>query len=57
MKEKIIYSNWLAGELRKQGFRILRTEPNLRYPQFDCWVFEETEEFIKAFGILSQKRK
>lgn len=57
MKEKIIYSNWLAAELRKQGFPIVRTEINPRFPQFDCWVFEQTAEFDIAFGKLSQKRK
>lgn len=49
MREKIIYSKWLAYELRKLGFPILRTEINPNNPQYDCWVFNYTEEFEKAF--------
>ena len=55
MKEKVIYTKWLAYELRKQGFPIVRVEVNPNKPQFDCWVFEETPEFIKVFTKLISK--
>lgn len=48
MKEKIIYTRWLACELRKQGFPIVRVEVNPNKPEFDCYVFEETAELVAA---------
>ena len=44
MKEKIIFSKRIAVELRKRGFVILETRVNELHPQYDCWVFEDTEE-------------
>lgn len=55
MAEKIIYTRWLAVELRRQGFPILRTEVNPNRPQFDCWVFEETAELISALLALTKR--
>lgn len=46
--EKIIYTRWVAYELRKQGFPIVRVEVNPNKPQFDCYVFAETPELIEA---------
>lgn len=57
MTEYVVYSNWVCAELVRQGFPIKRTQPNPRFPQLDCWVFEKTEEFYNAFGKISQKRK
>lgn len=56
-KEKIIYSRWLAVELRKLGFEILRTEVNPNHPQFNCWVFELNDNFNKALSCLVSSRK
>ena len=46
-KEKIkrIYKRSIAVELRKRGFNIIGTEPNPYKPQFDVYLFEDTEEF------------
>ena len=55
MKEKIIYTTWVACELRKQGFPIVRVEPNPNKPQFDCWVFEATDEMIAAFTKITSR--
>lgn len=55
MKEKVIYSKWVAYELRKKGFEILRVEINPNKPQFDCWVFEETKEMLEAFTEITKK--
>ena len=55
MAEKTIYSKWVAYELRKQGFPIVRVEINPNKPQFDCWVFEETAEMLKALTKLSNR--
>jgi hypothetical protein len=32
VKEQIIFSKWLAYELRKQGFKLIRTDVNRNYP-------------------------
>ena len=56
-KEKIIYSKWLAYELRKQGFRIIRTEINRNHPNLDCWVFEDNTDLQIAIGYLTTNRK
>lgn len=55
MAEKIIYSKWVAYELRKQGFPIVRTEINPNKPQFDCWVFAATDEMLRAFTQITSK--
>ena len=56
-KEKIIYSKWLAYELRKQGFRIIRTEINPNHPNLDCWVFENNTDLQIAIGYLTSNRR
>lgn len=56
-KEQIIYTKWLAYELRKQGFRIIRTEINPNFPQFICWVFENCEDLQIAIRYLTRRKK
>ena len=36
------YSARLAGYLRKQGFKILGSEINLKQPKYDVFLFEDT---------------
>ena len=38
-----VYTRWLAYELRKQGFPIIKTEINKYHPQFDVWIFEDRQ--------------
>ena len=57
MNEFVVYSKWLAYELRVKGFKIIRTEVNKNFPQFNVWVFEETEELIAAFEELTNARR
>lgn len=52
--EFIIYSRQLAYELRLEGFKILRVEINPYKPQFDCYIFENTDAFQSAFSRLSK---
>lgn len=50
---KKIYSKKVALELRKRGFKIVGTEPNSNFPQFDVYLFESTPELENAFnGIM-----
>lgn len=44
MNEYTIYSKWLAYELRKQGFKLIRTGINKNFPQYNTYIFENTIE-------------
>lgn len=55
--EYIIYTRRVAYELRKLGFKIFRVEPNPNKPEFDCWVFENTDEFQAALSLISAEKK
>lgn len=56
-KEYTVFSKWLAYELRKQGFKIIRTEINRNHPNLDCWVFENNVDLQIAISCLTEKRK
>lgn len=56
MNEKVIYSKWLAYELRKLGFKILRTDINPNFPQYDVYVFEETPRLLQELSRLTRER-
>lgn len=49
---KIIYSKRIALELRKRGFRIIKTVPNKYKPQFDSYIFENTQELQEVLNII-----
>lgn len=53
--EKIVYTRWLANELVKMGFPVVRIEQNPNKPEFDCYVFAETAEFKLAFMNAANK--
>lgn len=55
-KEKTIFAKWLAVELIRQGFPVIRTEQQYNKPQYYCWVFEETPEFLTAFANTANKK-
>ena len=55
MKEKIIYTRWVAQELRKQGFSIIRVEPNPKKPELDSYVFAATKEMLNAFTAITNR--
>ena len=53
---KKIYTKSVALELRKRGFKIIRTEPNENKPEFDTYIFEETSDFKKALTDITNSR-
>lgn len=53
---KRIYTKSLALELRRRGFKIIRTEPNENYPQFDVYIFESNDDFKKALTEITRSR-
>lgn len=52
MTIKKIYSKRIAYELRKRGFKIIGVEPSEYKPQFDAYLFQESEELEKAMGEI-----
>ena len=49
---KIIYSLRIHIELQRMGFTYITEMKNPKNPQFNCWVYEETDELLKAFDNL-----
>ena len=54
--EKIVFTRKMAYELRKLGFKIIRTEPDMKRPEFDNYVFEDSVELQKAMAQISNRR-
>lgn len=57
MKEKTVYTKWIAYELRKQGFKFLRADINPNFPQYYCYVFEDSKELRETMDALSKSRR
>ena len=57
--EKVIYTRKMALYLRNKGFKILRTVPDDKMPNFFNWIFEDTAELHDAINeyMLTYKRK
>lgn len=49
---KIIYSKRVALELRNKGFKIIKTVPNKYKPQFDAYIFENTQALQDALNVI-----
>lgn len=52
IKYKIIYSLKIHIALQAQGFKSQVEMKNPSNPRFNCWVYEETPELLKAFDAL-----
>lgn len=50
-----IFSRSIAIELRKKGFKIIKTEPNYKKPEFDVYFFEDTPEFREVLNKIVNK--
>ena len=55
-KEYLIYTKKLALELRRLGFKILRTDINKNYPQYDVYIFKDSEELQRAITQLNKNK-
>jgi hypothetical protein len=53
-KIKKVFSSKVANQLCHMGFRIIGTEPNMIKPQYDVFLFEETEELLNAFDYIQR---
>ena len=57
MKTFTVYTKKVAIQLREQGFRIVTTGINKNFPQYDTYIFRDTEEFRKALDKIVNKSK
>ena len=55
MKEKVIYSKWLALALRERGLKLIRTGINQNFPQYITYVFEDNAALRNAIQELTSK--
>lgn len=52
VKMKIVYSLQLHIALQNLGFEAIAEMKNPKHPNFNCWVYEGTEDFLCAFDEL-----
>ena len=52
---KIIYSLKIHIALQKMGFKYLTEMSNPHNSRFNCWVYAESEELLKAFNSLVEE--
>lgn len=52
-----IYTKNLAYKLRERGFKIVSTGINKNHPQFDTYIFENSENFQNILHELTAKKK
>ena len=53
-KYKIVYSLQIHIALQAQGFKYITEMKNPSNNRYNCWVYEETPEFLKAFYALTE---
>ena len=51
-KIKIVYSLRIHIALQQQGFIPMTEMKNPQNPNFNCWVYAATPDFISAFDAL-----
>lgn len=54
--EKKIFNRRLALALRKKGFEIIKTEPNFYKPEFNVYIFENSDELQSALTEITRKK-
>lgn len=52
----IVYSKKVARELERQGFKVEKIEPNIKYPTRAVYFFEDTVDFRRAIAPLINKQ-
>ena len=55
MKEKVIYTKWLALKLRENGFKLIKTGINENFPQYITYIFEDSQELRNEIIRLTRK--
>ena len=52
VKTKIVYSLKIFIQLQIRGIHPICSMPNPHNEKFTCWVYQATNEFIKAFDEI-----
>ena len=52
LKYKTIFSLRIRLALRNAGFEPIMETPNPYKPELKCWMYEETEDFIKTLNMI-----
>lgn len=50
-----VYMPKIANTLISEGFKVLKIIPNPKKPQYSAFVFEATQDFLKAFTQIANK--
>ena len=53
----IIYMPRIAAALREMGFKIIKTTPNIKKPQYDVYWFEDTSELRAAIPEAKERAR
>lgn len=51
-----IHMRWVAFELEKRGFKIIKIEPNKKHPQFNVYYFNDEVNLHQALIEITQKK-
>ena len=54
MKFQIIYSLRVMKQLVEWGFFPVKTMPNPVDTKYNCWIFEDTDEFRQRLSTLQE---
>lgn len=56
-KYYIVYTKNMAYELRKRGFQIVKTGINRNHPQYDTYIFENSQKLQDAVHEITEAGK
>lgn len=56
MTEYKAFSGKLAGKLIRDGFQVIREEPNTKKPKLTVWVFEKTDALMRSVDEFMKNR-
>lgn len=56
-KHFVVYSQKLAGYLMYNGFKLVNIQPNKEFPQFNVFIFLNTDELAKAVDTFKTMEK
>lgn len=54
MSHYVVYSKKLAYQLINDSFKLISTEINIKHPEFYVFIFEYSDELIKAIKRYSK---
>lgn len=57
MKTKTIFTRKLAYELRLRGHSIVAVKPNPYKPEFNVWIFEDSDRLEKDLTEITKNDK